>query len=108
MRLDWAEGAGDVVWSNDRQEGYLRLASLEANDPGQVQYQLWIFDGRRHVFNAVDGGVFDVAPGGELVVPIDPKLAVFEPVLFAITSEPPGGVVVSDRSRIATLALPQG
>ena len=70
------------------------------NDPSQSQYQLWIFDGTREK-HPVDGGVFDVNEAGEVVIPIDPKLPVGQPTLFAITVERPGGVVVSDQGRIA-------
>ena len=48
----------------------------------------------------VDGGVFDVTRNGEVIIPIDAKIAVSNPTAFAITVEKPGGVVVSDRSRI--------
>ena len=52
-----------------------------------------------------DGGVFDVPPGGgDVVVPIRVKLGVTRPKLFAVTVEPPGGVVVSNRERIPLLA----
>ena len=45
----------------------------------------------------IKGGVFDMPAGdGEAIVPIDAKIRVDEPVLFAITVERPGGVVVSD------------
>ncbi len=50
--------------------------------------------------------MFDVGPGGEVVIKIDPKLHVNQPVLFAVTVEQPGGVVVSDRKRIAVTAAP--
>ena len=87
---------GDVVWNDDRQEGYLRLANMPPNDPGKAQYQLWIVDPSRDE-EPVDGGVFDVPPGArEVVVPIRAKLAVRSPVAFAITREQPGGVVVSE------------
>lgn len=109
--IDWAttedeaaEGVeGDVVWDNERQRGYMRFRGLPANDPETLQYQLWIFDGTRDERHPVDGGVFDVV-GDEVVVPIEAKLAVREPTLFAVTIEPPGGVVVSSRERIVTLA----
>ena len=39
-------------------------------------------------------------------MPIRAKLPVGEPVLFAITVEKPGGVVVSKRDRIALVAKP--
>ena len=44
----WGAGVkGDVVWSADRQEGYMRFRGLAANDAGERQYQLWIFDPER-------------------------------------------------------------
>jgi hypothetical protein len=109
LRLDWtateqAPGAsGDVVWSQPAQAGVLRIRDLPPNDPAREQYQLWIFDAAQE--HPIDGGVFDVPPGaGETLVPIDAKLRVGEPTLFAVTREKPGGVVVSDRQRIVLLA----
>ena len=73
----------------------MRLAGLVANDPGTAQYQLWIVDPERDQ-RPVDGGVFDVpSGGGEVIIPIDPKLRIKSPAAFAITLEKPGGVVVS-------------
>ncbi|MEM7053962.1 MAG: anti-sigma factor, partial [Pseudomonadota bacterium] len=87
---------GDVVWNNELQQGYLRLAGMPANDPSIAQYQLWIVDPERDA-NPVDGGVFDVPQGSdEIIIPIDAKLDVLNPDAFAITREQPGGVVVSD------------
>lgn len=102
---DFAKGAsGDVVWQPRAQAGWMRLVGLPVNDPTVEQYQLWIFDeAQKH---PVDGGVFNVGAGGELLVPIDAKLRVAKPTLFAITIEKPGGVVVSDRERIAWVAKP--
>jgi hypothetical protein len=109
LRLDWtateqAPGAsGDVVWSQPAQAGVLRIRDLPPNDPTREQYQLWIFDAAQE--HPIDGGVFDVRPGaGETLVPIDAKLRVGTPTLFAVTREKPGGVVVSDRQRIVLLA----
>ena len=102
-----ATGAsGDVVWHNGVQRGYMRFRGLAQNDPGKVQYQLWIFDGERDDRYPVDGGVFNVGPDGEVVVPIEAKLHVNRPTLFAITVEKPGGVVVSKRERIVLTAAP--
>jgi hypothetical protein len=102
-----AKGAsGDVVWSPSKQEGYMRFTGLAANDPKVLQYQLWIFDKDRDDKYPVDGGVFDVGPDGEVIVKISPKLFVNEPVLFAVTVEAPGGVVVSKRERIVVTAAP--
>lgn len=87
---------GDVVWNDERQEGYLRLAGMPMNDPAIAQYQLWIVDPDRDA-NPVDGGVFDIPSGAdEIIIPIDAKLDVADPAAFAITREQPGGVVVSD------------
>lgn len=103
VRAEWAPsddpvyGAvrGDVVWSSERREGYMRLTGLPANDPAVRQYQLWIVDPARDA-NPVDGGVFDIrVRDGEAIVPIEAKLPVDRPAAFAITVEKPGGVVVS-------------
>lgn len=97
--------SGDVVWDAASQQGFMRILMLSPNDPAEFQYQLWIFDAERDERFPVDGGVFDIpAGGGEVIVPISAKLPVGSPVLFAITVEKPGGVVVSDRKRIALLA----
>ena len=100
-----AEASGEIVWSGDAQTGVMRFRGLAPNPPSEFQYQLWIFDEDRDDRYPVDGGVFDV-PGGtmEAEVPIRAKLDVAEPTLFAVTVERPGGVVVSSRERIATLA----
>ncbi|HEX6883866.1 MAG TPA: anti-sigma factor [Planctomycetota bacterium] len=107
LRRPWtpteqAPGAsGDVAWSQELQQGVLRIRGLAPNDAAREQYQLWIFDGTRE--HPVDGGVFDVT-GEEALVPIDAKLPVGAPTLFAVTLEKPGGVVVSDRQRIVLTA----
>jgi len=113
-RLPWqpmkdpaATGAsGDVVWSTSAQRGYMRFVGLQPNDPTKSQYQLWIFDKSRDQAHPVDGGVFDVTSTGEVIVPIAAKLHVDAPVLFAVTVERPGGVVVSKRERIVVTAAP--
>jgi len=86
---------GDVVWSESKQQGYLRLANMPVNDPARVQYQLWIVDPERDGKHPVDGGVFNVSSTGEVIIPIQAKLPVRSPRAFAITAEQPGGVVVS-------------
>jgi len=95
---------GDVVWNGARQEGVMRIAGLKRNDPSREQYQLWIFDAERDDRYPVDGGVFDVGQDGEVLVPITAKVPVGKAVLFAVTVERPGGVVVSTRERIVLLA----
>jgi len=90
----YGQVTGDVTWSDERQEGYMRLTGLPINDPDTKQYQLWIVDPDVDA-NPVDGGVFNVTSDGEVIVPIQAKLRVDKPVVFAITVERPGGVVVS-------------
>ena len=112
VRIPWtatgdpaaSAASGDVVWSTSLQTGFMRFVGLETNDPTVFQYQLWIFDRTRDERYPVDGGVFDVGPGGEVLVRIDPGVEVRDPTLFAITVERPGGVVVSDRERIVLVA----
>jgi len=97
--------AGDVVWDPAKQTGYMRFVGLPANDASAEQYQLWIFDGTRDDRYPVDGGVFGIPPGEtEVIVPIRARLPVRQAVLFAVTVERPGGVVVSSRERIVALA----
>ncbi|MDP1661781.1 MAG: anti-sigma factor [Phycisphaerales bacterium] len=96
---------GSVVWSSSLQKGYMRLTGVPVNTPTLTQYQLWIVDPARDP-GRVDGGVFDVA-GGEVVVPIDAKLAVRTPAAFAITREKAGGVVVSAGPLLMAAAAPQ-
>lgn len=112
LRIDWtstddewmqgADAGGEVVWNNRTQAGVMTFSGMPPNDPGEVQYQLWIFD--REQQNPIDGGVFDLTADGELAVRIDPKLGVSEPFLFAVTLEKPGGVVVSGREHIVLTA----
>jgi RNA polymerase sigma factor (sigma-70 family) len=96
---------GEVIWDARTQRGVMRFAGLAPNDRARWQYQLWIFDKARDERYPVDGGVFDIpANGGEVLVPIRARLPVGDAVLFAVTVEKPGGVVVSTRERIALLA----
>jgi len=113
LELDWtatedpaaAQASGTIVWSNSRQAGVMRFQGLAANDPGEFRYQLWIFDAARDERYPVDGGLFDVPAGEtEVFVPIDARLQIGNPTLFAVTVERPDGVVVSDRERIVVLA----
>ena len=101
-----ARGAsGLVVWDGVRQEGSLRVAGLAPVDPRSGCYQLWIFDASRDERYPVDGGTFTVAGAvAGQVVAVHPRIPVRQPTLFAITLEPPGGVVVSDRDRILLTA----
>lgn len=111
VKAEWIDGptpiagaTGDVVWSSNAQEGFMRFKGLPVNDPKVEQYQLWIFDRNQSEKTPVDGGVFDITAAGEVVVPVNAKLNVQEAYLFAITIEKPGGVVVSSRERLPLLA----
>lgn len=99
---------GEVIWNNARQDGFMVIGGLAANDPKALQYQLWIFDAARDDRYPVDGGVFDMpASGGEVIVPIRAALDVSDPALFAVTVEPPGGVVVSARDVVLAATPPR-
>jgi len=110
VRTKWSSPAedgtvgGEIVWSDKEQSGYMTFNGLEANDASKEQYQLWIFDETQDEATPIDGGVFDVSSDGEVTVPIDAKLAVKNPKLFAVTVEKPGGVVVSKREKIVAIA----
>jgi hypothetical protein len=96
---------GDVVWDANSQSGYMRFRGLRRNDPNVEQYQLWIFDARRDARFPVDGGVFNVSNvSGDEVVQFTARLKVEVPLMFVVTVEHRGGVVVSDRARIAAVA----
>lgn len=94
---------GEVVWSDSAQKGFLRLRRLPANDKTREQYQLWIVASNQNAKTPVDGGVFDVDETGEVIVPIDAKIKVEKPAAFAITSEKPGGVVVSKQEKVVAV-----
>ena len=97
--------SGDVLWNNSRQQGFMRLTGVNVNDPEVEQYQLWIFDTARSDVLPVDGGVFDVTADGEVIIPIDSRLPISYAKMCAITIEPPGGVVKSDRERMPLVAV---
>ena len=112
IKATWAAGnvkelaqlVGDVVWSDEKQAGYMRLRGLPVNDVSKETYQLWIFDKTQDKATPIDGGTFDVKSNGEVVIPINAKLKAQGPEMFAITVEKPGGVVVSKRDKLAAIA----
>lgn len=117
MRIEWKASddaasrgsSGDVVWSPKRQKGFMRFSGLRQNDETRMRYQLWIFDKQRDDRYPVDGGLFDIdQKTGDIIVPIEANLKVLEPSLFAVTAEPPTGVMVSDRKRIVLTASVDG
>lgn len=90
---------GDIIWHGPTQSGVMRLSGVSPNDPKTKQYQLWIIDPTRPHPEPVDGGVFDVQSDGTALVAVKPTLKIGQPALFAVTEEPPGGVVVSERGK---------
>lgn len=96
--------AGDVVWSNALQKGFMRFHSIQPNDKTRETYQLWIFDAAQNAKTPIDGGVFDVDANGDVIVPIDAKIRVQKPTMFAVTAEKPGGVVVSELGKVMAIA----
>lgn len=112
VKADWSEAdpkqnqgiTGDVVWSNSKQRGFVRLRGIPKNDASKETYQLWIFDANQDDKTPIDGGVFNVSETGEVIIPIDAKIKVEKPQMFAVTAEKPGGVVVSKREKLMTIA----
>ena len=94
---------GDVVWSDELQQGYIRFVGLEPNDPDVEQYQVWVID-ERGLEQKVSGGVFNASADGEIIVPIEPGIDVGRVALFAITVENPGGTWVPDLERRVVVA----
>jgi anti-sigma-K factor RskA len=94
---------GDVVWNDRLESGYLRFVGLKPNDPAIEQYQVWVID-ERGLEQKVSGGVFNATADGEVIVPIDPGIAVGRVALFAITVEKPGGTWVPDLKRRVVVA----
>ena len=94
---------GDVIWSDEKQVGYIRLRNIPQNDKAKSTYQIWIFEENQGVKTPIDGGTFDVDANGDVIIPITAKLKAKKPATFAITVEKPGGVVVSERKKIAAI-----
>jgi anti-sigma-K factor RskA len=108
---EWA-GKGNVgtfLWNAALQRGYLRVAGVDVNNPGREQFQGWLFDSSRDK-HAVSGGVFDISAStprdaaGNYIIEIRPDLRVTSLNTFAVTIERPGGVVVTDASRLVMAA----
>lgn len=97
---------GGIIWNQSRQFGLMRFEGLPVNDPATEQYQLWIIDPKRDQ-HPVDGGVFDIPDARRSIVRVHAKLPVIAPTAFAITIEKPGGVVVSDQTRLPLIAAIQ-
>lgn len=95
--IRFSNASGEVIFNAADQAGYMKLTGLPVNDPAQEQYQLWIVDASRagETTDRIDGGVFDVNADGEVIIPITAAVTAEQPVVFAITVEKPGGVVVS-------------
>lgn len=111
IKANWAAGnvkdinvSGDVVWSDEKQTGYMRLSGLPVRAAPDFCYQLWIFDKVQDKATPIDGGTFDVTQEGEIIIPINAKIRANGPLMFAVTIERHGGVVVSKREQIAALA----
>ena len=73
---DFESIKGDIIWSNQKQKGFIKITGMPMNDPSQNQYQIWIVDPIKYQ-NPVDGGVFDITKSDrELIIPINPKLPI--------------------------------
>ena len=106
--IAWGDDVeGDIVWNQEKQEGYMRFRGVASNNPAISQYQLWIVDSNRSGA-PVDGGVFDISAtqteNEDVYVRVQPKLRIKQPGAFAVTVEEPGGVVVSNQDIVLTTA----
>lgn len=112
IKASWAAGnvkeikeiSGDIVWSDEKQAGFMRFTGLPKKGAPEACYQLWIFDKVQDKATPIDGGTFEVTQEGEVIVPVDAKIKANGPQMFAVTIERAGGVVVSKREKIAALA----
>ena len=101
-----ASGAsGKVFWNRKTKRGFVRIDGLSVNDSAKEQYQLWIIDKERGIEDRPNAGVFDISSDGMNVFTFSSDLEVFQAQGFAVTVEKPGGVAVSDLSRIALVNL---
>ncbi len=112
VRMPWKAGPsplrgqveGDVVWSHDAQQGFLRFRGLPPLDEDH-RFQLWIVDGNRSGAPPVDGGLFAVADAAvDTIVPIRAALPIGAAKAFVVTVEPRGGVVVSKQEHVVAIA----
>ena len=94
---------GDVVWSNARQKGFVRLRDMPVLDASKETYQLWIID-EKNEKAPVSAGIFNTSRTGEIVIPINAQLRIDKPKLFAVSKEKAGGVKVSVPDRIVAVA----
>jgi hypothetical protein len=110
VRMDWTDWdrpelagvQGDVVWSDQSQQGYMRFVNLPVLDASRERYQLWIIDARG-MEQRVSGGIFN-GTKGEMVLPITPAIPVTGVGAFAITIEKSEGTWVSTMKRRVVIA----
>lgn len=77
---------GDIVWSTDRQLGFLRLPCPTRSDQDALQYQIWILGNDVSGDEMIHGGSFPVdACSGEIIVPIQVDQFVQRPRLFVVS-----------------------
>lgn len=79
---------GDVVWSNQQQEGMMRFANLASLPSGQ-QYHLWIYDLASPADEPVSIVTFspDLTLRSELLIPFTSSREISEPYKFMVMLE---------------------
>ncbi|GIU82259.1 MAG: anti-sigma factor [Acidobacteria bacterium] len=107
IKLEWKhpktkEPLGDLVWSNSAQKGFARFYKLPANEPNKETYQFWVIDESQK--SPTDAGIFDITTEGEVILPVDTRIKVEKPKMFAVTIEKPGGVVIPSLDKITAVA----
>lgn len=79
---------GDIVWSDGRQIGYLRLARSPRPGSPPAQYHLWIVGCDMSGNEIIKAGAFVADPSQtELILPIQPDQFVQQPKMFVVSAE---------------------
>lgn len=120
VRVNWApwgENAqmqgvqGEVIWSQERQEGYVRIRGLPVNDSQVEQYQLWVVDtslGEPLKGPPIPAGVFNVGDSSsEIIIPLNPAVRVGSTFGFGMTKERQGGAPQPTIDRAQLIAIPK-
>jgi anti-sigma-K factor RskA len=93
-----------VVWSGAKQDGVLEVSGLTVNNPSTEQYQLWVIDKSRSPDpKPISVGVFDAKSGVPTLVRVNVPLRLDDIAAFAISKEPPGGLLQPTPDKILLL-----
>lgn len=86
--------SGDLVWSEERAEGFVRVCHLAVNDPAEGHYRVWVWNADDMDGPPVAVCSFDVTnPQRDTVAALQATEAIDVPVRASITFVPTGTVV---------------